>query len=138
MLEQFNQLWELVEVMKTKKLADEFPADVEEQLERLEEGVQLYKKLNTQAFNAAGVTEENLQAMQKNFLPSNPQEALMLERAKKLRKTVEEMGRSYEIAYHIAKRREEIYGKKQGAKNIAKARKKKFKRLGGDKDWVPL
>ncbi|KIA77650.1 hypothetical protein [Parachlamydia acanthamoebae] len=114
------------------------PPDLEDRLKRLEVGINLLKKINEQAMRESGITEETLLEMQNNPPPRHSKEGITLERAKKLRGVVQEIEQSYKIAYQIAKRREEIYGRKKGAKNIAKNRQKKFKRLGGDKDWVPL
>lgn len=137
MLNQFYQLLELIEETKSKQVVDEFPPDIEERLTALEKGVELFKKINETAIGDAGITQEDLKRMIANPAKTRTREANILERAKKLRRIVEEIEQAYAVEYQIARRKEKVYGKKKGAKNIARARKKKFKRLGGD-DWVPL
>lgn len=137
MLEQFYQLLELIEETKTKKVADEFPPDIEESLDALEKGVELFRKINETAISEAGITSEDLKKMIISPAKAKTREVVILERAKKLRQIVQEIEQRHAVEYQIAKRKEKVYGKKQDAKSMAKARKKKFKRLGGD-DWVPL
>ncbi|PJD95761.1 MAG: hypothetical protein CK425_07580 [Parachlamydia sp.] len=133
MVDQLYQLLDLIEEAKKKELVDEFPPDIEARLNQLELGVEIFKKINAQALTEAGISDDEL----KNLVRSPSKGGSTLERAKKLRKIVQEMEGNYNVEYQIAKRSEKTFGKKQGVKNVARARKKKFKRLGGD-DWVPL
>jgi len=136
MVDQLYKLLELIEDAKKKELVDEFPPDIEERLTQLEQGVEIFKKINSQALDDAGLNEEDVKKLVKNPFKGGKGYST-LERAKNLRKIVQEMEGNYNVEYQIAKRKEKTYGKKEGAKNMARARKKKFKRLGGD-DWVPL
>lgn len=136
MVDQLYQLLELIEEAKKKELVDEFPPDIEERLSQLELGVEIFKKINAQALNEAGISDDELKNLVRSPFKGGKGYST-LERAKKLRKIVQEMEGNYNVEYQIAKRREKTFGKKEGAKNVARARKKKFKRLGGD-DWVPL
>lgn len=132
-LAQINELLDLVNESKT---SPEPPAkEIEEKLKVLEGVAQLFSQTNEEALKKMGITEEQIQSAVQDLDMIPEQDKRMLERVDKVKKDVESVQHKLAISETIGKQ------KKKNIKQAGQggtARKKKFRRMGGDTKWKPL
>lgn len=131
--EQISDLLSLTQEKEELGLSEKkLPEGIEEQLDELEKGVELFRKITDEAVKRSGVDEE---LVQKTI--HNPTQELersdkkILDKAKMLRGELENIEREFARKTHAVKLQ------KKKNKTAGKKRKKKFKRLGGQ-GWMPL
>ena len=134
-LEQVADLLVMVNKNQGKILdGEELPADIEKQLEDLENDISLFKKITDEALKKCGATDEEL--LRRIHNPSeisNRKDKRVVKRAGRLREELEQMESGLSMYVRAAKMNKKSSGKK------GRSRKSKFKRLGGDdKGWMPL
>jgi uncharacterized membrane-anchored protein YhcB (DUF1043 family) len=136
LLNQIADLFKMIEDAKGKPISERVTPEIRERLDKLKELVDKYAQVNAEFFHKAGVKEEDLQ---KTLLSGSsnlsPKQQKVIDFSKRLKKEVEQARRQLIVAKPEDKL---IYNQdKQNASDIAK-RKKKFKRMGGGGNWVPL
>ena len=131
--EQISDLLSLTQENEGKGLSDKkLPEGIEEQLDELEKGVEVFRKITDEAVKRSGIDQE---LVQKTI--HNPTQELersdkkILDKAKKLKGELEKIEREFARKTHAVKLQ------KKKAKTKGKKRKKKFNRLGGQ-GWLPL
>jgi hypothetical protein len=136
----FDQIADLLEFAQknkaqfliSKEKKEPLEPHFEEQLERVEQTIEIFRKITDKALRASGLDEatvqSNTQTIPEGF---GTKDKKNLERAKKLRGELEGMEKEFVTWQTIAKLQ------KKREKNQGKKRIKKFKRLGGQ-GWMPL
>jgi hypothetical protein len=136
MLNQLADLFKMVEDAKEKPLAERITPEIRARLDHVRELVEKFSQVNADFFQKAGVKEEDLQKTILGNTPNlSPKQKKVIEFSKKLKKEVEIARRQLITATPEEKLMYNL--DKQTASDIAK-RKKKFKRMGGGGNWMPL
>lgn len=132
LLDQIADLLALAQENKSKTIKAKLDKDIHRQLDEIEKGVELFRKITDDALKKSGISEETVK---KNI--SEPSDVLsrkekrLLERTKKLKSELQVVESEYAIKCNIAKLQ------KKKLKTAGKKRKRKFRRLGGQ-GWIPL
>ncbi len=138
-LEQlFQQIKELVQMAEggTAKLSpQELPADIHKRLEKLAYEVEAFCRLGEEEIKKTKISEERIQQTLSDSQNIPLEQRQLLQDAHKLKEEVDRLSRDAGIAATIVKQHEKNLGK-EGKQSSA--RKKKFWRLGGKKNWKPL
>jgi len=131
--EQISDLLSLAQENEGKALSDEkLPEGLEEQLDELEKGVELFRKITDEAVKRSGIDEEMVdKTIHRPSTELGRSDKKILEKAKKLKGELENIEREF------ARKTQAVKLHKKKAKTAGKKRKKKFKRLGGQ-GWMPL
>jgi hypothetical protein len=131
--EQISDLLSMTHEKSEKPLSEEkLDENIGKQIDELEKGVEIFRKITDEALKRSGIDEENLKKTIRN--PSAEllgKDKRILEKAKKLRGELEAIEREY------ARKSQVVKLQKKQSKTAGKKRKKKFKRLGGQ-GWIPL
>jgi hypothetical protein len=130
----FDEIADLTKMVSENQIDPkaELPSDINEKLTTLEQIASVLININDQALKYSGVTKERIQETLKNIHELPAHDRKILERGEKLKSEVEEI--KGKIAANIIKAvKKEKKGKRPGI-----ARKKKFRAVGGKKDWKPL
>lgn len=131
----FEEISKLVEIAQKKDLkpTQDFPKDIEDRLRVIERELEIFNAITNKQISDAGITPEMIRETisETGNLPQRQRH--LLARIAKLKLSAEHIQRSYMIASTIAKK--QISEKK--SKQIS-SRKKKFRGMGGQKDWKPL
>lgn len=134
LLEMIADMLEQIHKGKLKSDAD-LPLGIENDLDVLEKNVALFCQINENI-----VAQENLKPKEMEKIIQQPNDTLsvrqrrLLEKVEKLKTDAE----SYKNT--ISKRKKEIQDEKKtsGKQSFGQKRKKKFKSVGGDQNWIPL
>lgn len=137
-LEKFyEEISKLVEIAQNKDLkpTEALPDNIQQRLAALEREVQTFVRVNDRLIAEAGITDSDIEKIldKPDHLSASRQQ--LLQRTKKLKGMVEEIQRNYLIASSMAKKNEPYKGTKN---KQVQARKKKFRGMGGTKDWKPM
>lgn len=132
MLEEMADFLNFIVKKSEKSLGGDVPEGIEKELDRLEQDVANFRAMYDTVLEIAEATPE-----QQTEVPEGaaPKDVRLIDKAKLLRAEVA----AYEKAY--AKAAEEIEaksGRKEGKQAKVQHRKKKFRRVGGKKDWKRL
>jgi len=140
-IEQFlNKLTEflrLANIERKKQPTGKMDPAVEERLAQLEHSVQVFKQLTEETLKQAGVQEEQIQRVlaeeARKALPAK--DRMLLEKSAKLEKEVKAISQELSKEVVIAKQKQKYVGK---TGKTGQSRKKRFRPMGGNKDWKPL
>ena len=129
-LGQIADMVAFVQKNKDKAMKGDLPEDFDLQLNILEQAIQIYRSTLDETLKEAGGKPDP------DALPTKDKR--FLRRAQKLKEEALALKNELVPKKHVQKLKKKMYGKKGDKKSAGRARKKKFKRLGGDKDWLPL
>ncbi len=133
MLHELADLFKLVDENKDKPIHERVTPEIQARIDQLKGFVDKFSELNMSTFNAGGISKTELEQVIKNPSSLNPKQKKIMEFSKKLKAEVEAARLQLQAAKTVD---ETVSVDKQKADEIAK-RKKKFKRVGGDK-WLHL
>lgn len=134
MLHQIADIFKLIEDNRGKSIHDKLTPELKARLDNIKDVVGKFAELNTKAFEASGLNEEQLEKMVRNPTPSlSEKELRILNLAKKIKTEIEHA----KMQLAMQKKNESSLFDKDQKNEDPKKRKKKFKRLGGD-TWMPL
>lgn len=131
LLDQVADMIQLIKDSENKPLPAALPEGIEENLEKLEKVVELFADAQQKMFTQAGITKEDIWGAIQEGTGVNPKDAYFFDRSKTLERDAREI--NAELARSLSQKE-----KKKGGKEDIRARKKKFKRVGGDKGWIPM
>jgi hypothetical protein len=133
----FEEISKLVELAQNKELkpTDKFPEDIEQRLSEIEKNLQTFVNVNDRLIAEAGITASDIEKIIAKPDHLSADRRNLIDRTKKLKGVVEDIQRNYLIASSVAKKNEPYKGTKN--KQVL-ARKKKFRGMGGTKDWKPM
>lgn len=135
MIRQIADMYTLIKEYKGQEISANFTPELRERLENVKIAIETFAKLNKEMFASAGISEEDL----KNLV-ENPPETLdkrtreAIEFSKNLKKEIE----SDRLRLSLSEGAQRPASSDEKTKSSANQRKKKFKRVGGDGDWIPL
>lgn len=132
MLEKMGDFLSLIAENSEKSLSKDAPEGIEKELDRLEKDVADFSAMYDTVLELAGATPKQQKEAPEGI---SPKEARLIEKAKLLRKEVAAHEKEYA---KVADELKAKSGKKQSKKSKVQHRKKKFRRIGGKKDWKPL
>lgn len=135
MIHQIADMYALVKEYKGKEISANFTPELRERLENLKIAIETFAKLNKEMFASAGISEEDLKKLVENppeTLDKRTREAI--EFSKNLKKEIE----SDRLRLNLSDEAQKPDSSNEKTKSPANQRKKKFKRVGGDGDWIPL
>lgn len=138
LLDQINDLMALAQVSFTKEINSEIsPQEIQDKLSELEKQIDAMDKINNSLISQAGLTEADLQPMMKK-VPDTvpPADRKLMEKINLMKQEALSIKRELGNAIDINKHKKAVLGKE--GKRAGDVRKKKFKALGGKKDWLPL
>lgn len=138
MLHELSDLFKMVDDKKDQGISSKITPEIQKRLDHVKEMVEKFSDLNAQAFESAGITEEQLRRMVENPSPDlSDKEKRLLEFSKTLKTEVEAAKLQLELIKETSGSIYDADRRDKTKKQEIKERKKKFKRLGGD-DWLPL
>lgn len=135
-LSQLNELMQLADLKRKQgKPSEKLPEDINQRLMELEASTELLREITEKTLKNANIPEEKVQEAltSTNQLPAK--ERHLLERSKKMQTEVDAIKKELSKEVVIAKHHEKLVGKKG---KTVQTRKKKFRPMGGHKDWKPL
>lgn len=133
MLNELAELFKLVDENKHKPIHETVTPEIQARLQQLKEIVNTYSDVNKTVFEGSGVKQSDLDQIIKYSSPKlSPKQKKILEFSKKLKADVE--AAKDQLRASSGTENAQFSSTKQSAEDVAK-RKKKFKRVGGDK-WV--
>lgn len=148
MLDRAAELVQSLYAEKAKQIEGDVPKDLLRHLDKLQENVDDYVRIHEEAIKKIGMTEGEIQAILAEKDPSiPPEDQRLISYAKQIADDAKRLQRGAATAVKKTKEggifREPSGSKKKGpsrkeGKKKEKNRKKKFKRLGGDDQWIPL
>jgi len=137
LLDQIGDLLKSLRENDKTAIAGSIPSDIEKRLSQLEEQAALLRDAQQQLFQQAGFSNEEVQKMILEGSSEKTKHRYFFDRAKDLERDARQI--NMELA--VVRSMKAATGKKNEPKSKAdeiRARKKKFKRLGGDKGWIPM
>ena len=140
LLEQVAELLDQIHQHGSDKPeSDELPQLTEEKVWLIEQYVDFFRRVTDKAIADVGMSDAEIkQTLRKPPHKSfSPRERRTLDRAQKLKQEVQAMRREL-AAQKRAEKEPETEEKKKTDTSKKVARRKKFKRLGGKDDWMPL
>lgn len=135
MIRQIADMYALIKQYQGKEISSNCTPELRERLENLKTAIETFAKLNQEVFASAGITEEELKK-----LVDKPPETLdartraAIEFSKNLKKEIE----NDRLRLNLSESMQKSITSKEKDKSPASQRKKQFKRLGGDGNWIPL
>lgn len=134
-----NQIGDLLKIIKDhedKPLSAPLPPGIEQTLSRLEQEIALLGDVQQKLFTQAGITDEEISAMIRAGAgqKGGAREQYFFDRIKALDEDARAINASLSTTL---KMKDKQIGKKD-PKQLIQERKKKFKRVGGNKGWIPL
>lgn len=136
--EQLAEILKRIEQLKATPSA-ELPEDLKDNrkyLELLNYYVQLLDRANQDTFKKLGIKDEDIEKVINNPPESLPPRAeRLLKRTEEYKQQLEAMRKEISTKATIAQQREEH---KKKPDKLTKERKKKFRGVGGKKNWKPL
>lgn len=136
--QEVEKLFQFMEKQRSKNsTSPEVPEGTEAILSLIEQYAQAISNASEETIRNAGADQEQLQKLINNPKDAdiNKAERQILTRLNRLKQETDSAIQEIAVASEAAKAQEILIGKKGKA---AKARKKKFKPLGGKKDWKPM
>lgn len=138
LLEQLSNLMKFAQKNASKPLKKNNTANLQRQLELLEDLIAKFNETTNKELLAAGVTDEELKKKLDNPEQIPPKVRRFLERSVRLQIDATLMRDALKVAItRAALGLTEPTTEAEKKKRIQK-RKKKFKRMGGDTNWKPL
>lgn len=141
LLEQIANLLKLAQDNAGKKVSENLDPNIIKRLEALREIVDSFQNVTIEGLIQQGIDPaEAVKNYMKNPGKYNPQEKKVMRKAVQLGLDTLMMKGALECAQNMGRYSKDITklaGKKTSKKSV-KARQKKFKRVGGDSNWVPL
>ncbi|MBA3957527.1 MAG: hypothetical protein H0X51_03915 [Parachlamydiaceae bacterium] len=133
-LDELTDLMRLLQVNQSKNI-DKIPDEVEEKLTELEGVAARMRKVNEETFKGLGLTEEQLEKAL--HFPENltAEEKRTIERSLEISREVTKTKAELTVAVTIAEQRKK---NAEGSPENIKARKKRFRPMGGKKHWKPM
>lgn len=131
--DKLTELLRFIQMSKSKNI--EIPEDIEKQLQEIESVATLLRTINENTLKQVGLTEEQVRQSLNTGKEIPIAEKRLIERSQQLKKEIDASKKEIASAVTIAKQREKTLGKEGSG---ARARKKKFRAMGGKKNWKPL
>jgi hypothetical protein len=128
-LESVSDIMEKIVKSQTKAIQGSISKEIHERLALVEKQVELLKKVSEETVASVGLSPSEVNKMIENPDSLPERERKIIQRAQKLEKEVEEK----QVELH-----QEMVKKLKGEKKEKSVRKKKFDRLGANKNWKPL
>lgn len=131
-----SQLHESLEAIKNHKGPLNITPEIQEELKGLREIVDLLKTIDEETLIAVGVNPDNYLAETLN----DPNLSNKAKQILNMSKSIETDGRRMKLAYVRAAKqmKDKEKNEKDQVKGSKRARRKLFKPLGGDKNWIPM
>lgn len=130
-LNQLNDLLRLIDENRSKKA--EITPEIEERIARLERVVKILSNANKDTYSQLGLTDHKINEVLGKAKELPLKERALLQKSQILKAQIEKRHNEILPEVVIAKQH-----KKRTGKQGQKERKKKFRGLGGRKDWKPL
>lgn len=135
LLDQIGDLLKIIKENEDKPLSSAVPPEVEVLLSQLEQEVAILSDAQQKVFTQSGITDEEINTMiREGGGEGGARTQYFFDRAKTLDQDAREINASLSMTLMM---KDKQIGKKD-SKQLMKERKKKFKRVGGDKGWIPL
>lgn len=128
---ELTDLLRLLEKAKTKKV--DIPEEFKDKLALIEAHQKLLNRLNEETLERLGFTTGKIEQAVTNTENINPKDKQILETTKNFKKEIEKLKREIEPEVFIAKQKQKNIGKA-----AIRSREKRFRRMGGKKDWKSL
>lgn len=135
LLDQIGDLLKIIKDNEEKPLSSPIPPEVDLILSKLEMEVSLLGDAQQKVFTQSGITDEEINVMiQEGGKEGGARTQYFFDRARTLDQDAREINASLSSSLLM---KDKQIGKKN-PEQLMKERKKKFKRVGGDKGWIPL
>jgi hypothetical protein len=108
------------------------------ELERLELAMAQFEELNKQTFKNADIDIENLKAETINSDKIVPKQKQLLKKSQEIQREAKQLQAQYAQVIEKSKVKSQASRERDPLKKEMKDRKKKYKPLGGDKNWIPI
>lgn len=132
---RIEELLKIIDDAQHIKFSQTLPTGVEEALQAIEKDVALFSKLNEDAFIKAGLNSSEIKELS-NKTPVNL--SLKSKRIFQLGEKLKlELNRK-KLSFSHAKNRKKMGLDEKDPLKSALKRKKRFKGMGGDQNWIPL
>lgn len=130
-----SKMIEILEMLEKNKLPEgDVPPEMQEILSKLNEEIFKLQEINKKLLESANLDEKNLRIEAMHSPHATDKQKRFLERAKNFTNDVKSL---HKAATKAAKKRSPPGGNAE-SKQQSKERRKRFKPLGGDKDWIPM
>lgn len=130
-LNQLNDLIKLIDESRSKKA--EISPEIEERIARLESVVKILSNANKETYLQLGLSEQKIDEAVEKSKELPLKERTLFQKSQILKAQIQK--RHNEILHEVAIAKQR---KKRTGKQGEKERQKKFRGLGGRKDWKPL
>jgi len=135
LLDQIKDLIAFAKEGEKDLFKHKMPSEVEERLEAVEAALKIFRLINDEALRLTGDSESKLDRVA-DEIPDylDARQRSFLEKTKNLKNDIEGVQKRLDVY------RREIQSRGIGKKKdkASKARKKRFRKLGGDKGWKPV
>jgi hypothetical protein len=135
-----NQIGDMVKMIQDHKgpIADNITPEVLNKLEWLETIMSQYQELNQKTFQEAGIDIEKLRHETLGSETISPKNAQVLKRTQEIEKEAKKLQREYERIIAQNNLQPQAAKTKDPLRQNIKDRRKRYKPLGGDKNWIPI
>jgi hypothetical protein len=136
LLDQIGNLLKVIKESEDKPLSSPLPEGIEKVISQMEQQVALLADVQQKLFIQSGITDEEISAMIRAGAGDrgSSRDQYFFDRMKALDKDA----RAINAALAMTLRMKDKQIGKKDQKQLIQERKKKFKRVGGDKGWIPL
>ena len=112
--------------------------EVLKELERLEKAVAKFDELNKKSYKAANVDIERLKTEFNRYPKASEKDKQIVKRIREIDQDARELQFAYARALATINQTASLRNEDKIKKKQGKDRRKKFKRLGENKNWIPL
>ena len=133
-----GQVAELIQRIQNHKgpISDNLTPRVKEEIERLESAIAIFEEANQKSFEEANVNIEALRLDASRSSSLGEKDKQLLQRAREIEKDAKNL--QFANSQIIEKSKKKPADSKDPLKEKIKERRKRFKPLGGSKNWIPL
>lgn len=133
----FDKLAEILALAENSKdkLGGKIPPDMEIRIQKLTRDMELFCRVGEATLKNLSVSEDKIEQALTTIEDLPAKEQQVLQKAQKLKEQLDILQRDIGIKVTIVKQKEKTFGK-EGRESIT--RQKKFRKMGGKKNWKPL
>lgn len=147
LLDQLGDMLKFIKDNENTPASSPLPEDVEQKLAALESNIALFSEVQKKLMTQAGVNEEALWKAIRRDEEAKFADLCFFEHAKELENNARQLNLQLTIAMSQGAKPSQTQPKpndetkniqKNDKKKAERSRKQKFRKIGGDKGWIPL
>ncbi|MBA2369022.1 MAG: hypothetical protein H0V82_08375 [Candidatus Protochlamydia sp.] len=133
-----GQVAEMIQLIQNHKgpISDNVTPRVKEEIERLESAIAIFEEANQKSFEEANINIESMRLDASRSTSLGEKDKQLLQRAREIERDAKNLQAAN--SQIIEKTKKNNAESKDTLKEQIKERRKRFKPLGGSKNWIPL